>query len=152
MSNPVRQAKLPQESLLWPRVHRDDFLDCFAVRSDMLPRDAAEIIVSFPPWARALLLLRKMITMPFGLSQDGPPASDKIGAFPVEHASDTEIVAGFDDKHLEFRVSVMSQNDSIYLATWVHTHNLGGRVYLNSIMPFHIMISRDALQRVASAT
>lgn len=53
--------------------------------------------------------------------------------------------------HLNFRVSVVSRNETVYLATWVHPHNIGGRVYLRCILPIHIVIARDALKRVAIA-
>ena len=85
------------------------------------------------------------------MSQDGPDAADKLGPFPVELETETELVAGFNDKHLDFRVSVMSRDGQVSLATWVHPHNFGGRLYLALIMPFHIMIARNALARVASA-
>ena len=97
-----------------------------------------------------LLQIRRLVTAPFGLSSDGPDAEDKVGVFPVESETECELVAGFDDKHLNFRVSVMSLDGRVYLGTWVHPHNLGGRLYLRAIMPFHILIARNALSRVAS--
>ena len=136
--------------MLHARVAPSDFLDCYAVRSNLSPRRAAEIVTDFPPWARALLLVRKIVTTPFGLSNDGPPAADKIGIFPVEIDGETELVAGFDDRHLDFRVSVMSVDGRVTLATWVRPHNVGGRLYLAAIMPFHVAISRDALARIAA--
>lgn len=114
----------------------------------MTPRRAAEVITEFPGWAKFLLEIRRLITSPFGLSQDGPDASDKLGAFPVERENEQELIAGFDDKHLEFRISVLSINGQIYLATWVQPHNIGGRIYLDAILPFHILIARNALSRV----
>lgn len=93
--------------------------------------------------------LRRILTTPFGLSNDGPSAEDKVGAFPVELDTENEFVAGFDDKHLNFRVSVISQSGCVYLGTWVHTNNLGGRAYLFAILPFHVLIARNALKRVA---
>ena len=148
MSN-VRTVSLPMSSLLHSRIQGSDFIDCYSVRSDMAPRRAAEIITDFPQWAQLLLLIRQIVTAPFGLSNSGPEAVDKVGIFPVEEETDTELIAGFNDKHLNFRVSVLSEAGYVYLATWVHPHNLGGRVYLTSIMPFHIAISRNALVRVA---
>ena len=88
------------------------------------------------------------MTAPFGLSNDGPSAPDKIGAFPVELETEHEIIAGFNDKHLDFRVAVLSLSNHVYLATWVHPHNIGGKLYLKAIMPFHILIARNALARV----
>ncbi|MEM7061124.1 MAG: DUF2867 domain-containing protein [Pseudomonadota bacterium] len=146
----VTASDLPSDSMLASRKAPDDFLDCFSVASDLPPRRAAEIITDFPGWAQFLLLIRKLVTAPFGLSQDGPEAADKIGPFPVEMETDTELVAGFNDKHLDFRVSILSQDGKVSLATWVHPHNLGGRLYLWAIFTFHVMIARNALARVAS--
>jgi len=148
-ANPVIACELPEQSNLHSRVAPEDFIDCYAVTSDLPPRTAAEIITDFPGWARFLLLIRRLVTTPFGLSNDGPESSDKIGIFPVESETDEEVIAGFNDKHLDFRVSVISRDQVVYLATWVHPHNIGGRLYLATIMPFHILISRNALHRVA---
>lgn len=147
----VVATEMPAESLLLDRIAESDFLDCYAVASDMTPRDAANIITAFPGWARFLLVLRKWITAPFGLDNDGPVVADKVGIFPVEAETSDELIAGFNDKHLNFRVSVQSRGGRVFLATWVHPHNLGGRIYLNVILPFHILIVRNALARVARA-
>ena len=151
MSHHVFTSSLPMSSRLHARIAPNDFLDCYAVDASLTPRHAATIITTYPGWVHGLLLLRRVVTTPFGLSNDGPPATDKIGLFPVESETDDELIAGFDDRHLDFRVSIMSANGQVSLATWVHTHNIGGRVYLRAIMPFHILIARDALRRVASA-
>ena len=147
----VKASKLPQQSLLNERVVGDDFLDCYCVESTMPARQAAKIITAFPGWAQALLKIRTIIVAPFGLSTDGPDASDKLGIFPVETENSREVVVGFNDKHLDFRVSIFSQDGRVYLSTWVHTHNLGGRAYLKTILPFHVLIVRNALARVHDA-
>ncbi|MDF1733155.1 MAG: DUF2867 domain-containing protein [Minwuia sp.] len=146
----VTATPLPAQSLLHQRAAPADFLDCYAVASDLAPRQAAEIITSFPGWVQFLMRLRGMLTAPFGLASEGPRTRDSIGIFPVETESAEEIIAGFNDRHLNFRVSVQSREGRVFLATWVHPHNLGGRLYLRAIMPFHILISRNALARVAT--
>ena len=80
----VRAVPLPEDSRLRAHMAPGDFVDCFAAPAEITPRQAAEIIVDFPGWARALLALRRVATAPFGLSNDGPPADDKLGPFPVE--------------------------------------------------------------------
>ncbi len=144
----VRATDLPAESLLQDRVRSDDFLDCYSVPSEMSARKAAEIITDFPGWARVLLKIRKVVTAPFGLLNDGPDAPEKVGIFPVEIETEQELIAGFNDRHLNFRVSVLSEKGRVFLATWVHPHNIGGQIYLKAILPFHVLISRDALARV----
>lgn len=148
MMSKVMAVDLPGQSQLWRRVENKDFLDCYCVEATMSPREAAQVITSFPGWAQFLLTIRRMVTAPFGLSNDGPESDDKVGIFPVESETGYELIAGFDDKHLNFRVSVISQEGRVFLATWVHTHNLGGKLYLNAILPFHVLIARDSLARV----
>lgn len=147
----VNATSLPRESALHTRRAPGDFLDCYSVAADMPVRQAAEIITDFPGWAKFFLVIRRVITAPFGLNNDGPDVADKVGIFPVETDSPHELVAGFDDKHLNFRVAVLSHDNQISLATWVAPHNIGGRIYLAAIMPFHIAIARNALARVAAA-
>jgi hypothetical protein len=144
----VQSCTLPGFSALHARCSDGDFLDCYRVASVLPPREAAEIIIDFPSWARVLLMIRRFATAPFGLDNDGPAVVDKIGPFPIESDSGDELIAGFDDRHLDFRVSVISRESRVSLATWVHPHNLGGRLYLAAIMPFHILIARNALARV----
>lgn len=148
----VTTSPLPPFSALHDRFRAGDFIDCFRVKSAMPLREAADTIADFPDWAKMLVALRNVIVLPFGLL-GGLPSEfadrDKIGIFPVESEDAREIIAGFDDKHLDFRVSVMRDGEDILLATWVHRHNLLGRAYLATIMPFHIAIARDALRRVA---
>ncbi len=151
MTPTVFKTTLAPHSQLHPRIAPGDFIDCYGVQSPLPARDAAEIITSFPGWAMALVRLRGIITAPFGLDQTGPEAEDKLGIFPVETDVPGEIIAGFNDKHLDFRVSVLAHEGHIYLSTWVHRHNLLGRAYLATIMPFHILIARNALARVGQA-
>lgn len=151
LSNSVSSIPLPPVSRLHAYKRKGDFLDCYAVASDFEARTAAEIITDFPAWVGKLLMVRSLLTAPFGLDNDGPDAADKLGLFPVEHSDPHEVIAGFNDRHLDFRVSVMATNGQVSLATWVHTHNFGGKAYLAAIMPIHILVARDALTRVARA-
>ena len=146
--NKVVETELPSNSLLTDRINKSDFIDSYAVQSNLSPREAAEIITDFPGWASFLVKIRNAVVSKFGLLSDGPEASDKVGFFPVESENDRELIAGFDDKHLNFRVSVISQDGRVFLSTWVHPHNLGGKIYLKTILPFHVLIVRNALARV----
>lgn len=149
MPNRVTAAPLPAFSALHARFEPGDFVDCYCVASPLPPRAAAEIIVDFPGWAKLLVTLRGIIVAPFGLNKTGPEADDTLGFFPVESENDREIIAGFNDKHLDFRVSVTSDAGRVTLATWVHPHNVWGKLYLATILPAHILIARNALARVA---
>ena len=149
-SNKIQKSPLPASSALHERYKPSHFLDCYTVEAQMqMPvREAALVVTDFPYWARFLLLIRRIVTTPSGLDNDGPEAHDRVGIFPVESETANELIAGFDDKHLDFRVSVLTHEGKVSLATWVAPHNLGERVYLAAVMPFHIAIVRNALKRV----
>src|SRR5262245_50243704 len=120
-----------------------------------------------PRWAKRLLVLRGKIVAPFGLRAttmaeldriEIKPAylvGEKIARFTLYGQNDTEIVAGNDDKHLDFRVSVRklteAGDDRIVLSTVVSPHNLFGRAYLAAILPFHRLGVRTLLSRAVSA-
>lgn len=122
----VVETELPKNSLLTDRINKSDFIDCYSVQSNLSTRQAAEIITNFPGWASFLVKIRNAVVSKFGLLSDGPEASDKVGFFPVDSENDHELIAGFNDKHLDFRISVMSKDGRVFLSTWVHPHNIGG--------------------------
>jgi uncharacterized protein DUF2867 len=66
---------------------------------------------------------------------------EKIGPWPIFFLGDNEIVAGRNNKHLDFRVSVLKVVDvdgpSVVVTTVCSVHNLFGKIYLFFIVPFH---------------
>jgi hypothetical protein len=149
--SPVKKCPLPKESHLWPLVRNGDFIDGYAVESPLSPRDAMEVGLSLPGWARGLLALRNRIVAPLGLKTE---ASDSgAGAlFPVTHEDADEIILGTDDSHLNFRIAIRRDGGRIHMSTWVHRNNLLGRAYLAIVMPFHVLIVRNSMRRIAQAT
>lgn len=142
----VTSDALPRASSLWSLHQPGDFLDCYSVASSLAPRDAAAQGLALPRWASALLALRNALVRPFGLKtgEVGQPI------FPTCHETDEEIILGTDDRHLDFRIGLYRQDGRIYMSTWVHPHNVWGRAYLRLVMPFHILISRGAVARMAT--
>jgi len=142
----VRTDTLPRASSLWSLHQPGDFLDCYSVSSSLTPREAATRGLALPDWADALLRLRNTLVRPFGLktgTTEGP-------IFPTCLETEDELILGTDDKHLNFRIGVIRQDGRLYMSTWVHPHNLWGRAYLRLVMPFHILISRGAVARMAT--
>ncbi|MDF2231038.1 DUF2867 domain-containing protein [Albimonas sp. CAU 1670] len=174
----VRAAPLAPESLLQGLRRPGDFLDGFAVRlpealaEAPLGRLAQAALASPPGWARGLTALRDAAVRPFGLhgtqalaarlpafDPDRPRPGAGVGFFPIlavvpgdaAPGRETELLLGADDRHLDFRLSVIRPADApqeLRLATLVHRNNALGRLYLAAILPFHVMIVRDALARV----
>ena len=106
-----------------------------------------------PWWARALIILRNAVVVPFGLHaetvagvwrpalKDGYQPGDKIVRFRLYEQDDREIIAGRDDRHLDSRVSVLRAREEgiekVILSTFIVTHNAFGRLYLRLVLPFH---------------
>jgi Protein of unknown function (DUF2867) len=117
-------------------------------------RKAAErMFARGPRWIEALLNLRNLVVAPFGLktSGEGEPASGgMIGIFPVISETPERVVAGFDDRHLDFRVVVDVEpsrpGHRVTATTLVKTHNVLGRAYLAVVLPFHRLIVRSLLR------
>lgn len=135
------------------------FADAFriAVSDDTLTaRQAAERMFERQPrWIGGLMRLRNLIVAPLGLktpSHGKALAADSIGLFPVISETPGRIVAGFDDKHLDFRVIVevtgTAPRRDVTATTLVMTHNLLGRVYLATIMPFHRIIVPAMMRQI----
>jgi hypothetical protein len=143
----VTSDTLPAASHLWSLHRPGDFLDCYSVESRLTPQQAARRGLALPGWARALLALRNALVRPFGL-KTGQTTDSAI--FPVVLDGPEELVLGTDDRHLNFRIAVHRQGGRLYMSTWVHPHNIWGRAYLAGVMPFHILISRAAVRRMAA--
>ena len=77
-----------------------------------------------------------------------------IGLFPVISETPDRLVAGFNDRHLDFRVVVDIANSdtvrNVTATTLVKTHNWLGRTDLAIIVPFHRLIVPTLLRRVAA--
>ena len=146
----VVRTHLPKGSDLWHSVGVNDFIDCYAVPCSLTPREAARRAFAFPKWVKALLVLRNLVTLPLGL-KPATKSTDRVGIFPVASENAEEIIMGFDDRHLDFRVALRVQDGMAYGATWVHRNNLLGRLYLIVVLPFHILIMRNAMSRLGKA-
>jgi hypothetical protein len=150
-----------------PDVDRDallagaQFVDAYSIVVDgsrLDARDAAErMVLRQPRWAEALLTLRNMLVTPLGLKTSGASRTtprEMIGIFPIVSETPGQLVAGFNDSHLDFRfvvdVATSGDRQQVTATTLVLTHNLVGRTYLALIMPFHRLIVRAMLRQVAT--
>jgi hypothetical protein len=137
------------------------FVDAFRIEVDDRAFDARQAaertIARQPRWAEALLTLRNILVAPFGLKTSGASTTaprEMVGIFPIVSERPDRLVAGFNDKHLDFRVVVdvatSGATQKVTLTTLVLTHNRLGRTYLAVIMPFHRLIVRTLLRQLAA--
>ena len=106
-----------------------------------------------PLWMKLLLVARNAAATLFGLEaptvaeimkpvvRSEYRAGEKIGPWPIFFIGDNEIVAGRNNKHMDFRLSVLKARDgdamSVVVSTICTVHNVFGKIYLFCIAPFH---------------
>jgi len=164
----VKQVAVPSQSAVATAFQSVNLADAFSIRLPAGASRNADVLARFifsvqPPWIGALINLRDAIVAALGLktakhlatlSRD--PAAKRIGIFRVFGTSETEVVLGENDKHLDFRVSILctprsppSTGSQLTLSTVVHCHNRLGRTYLSVIAPFHRQVVKASLRRAA---
>jgi len=155
---PVIECEVPSSSVLGQDLIRSAYFhDSYRVP---LARPGLSIVEIFfalfghtPFWMKALLIARNAIARRFGLEaptaaeilhptmRAGYRVGDKIGPWPIYHIGEDEIVAGRNNRHLDFRLSVLRVKDgdaeSVVVSTICSVHNLSGKIYLFFIAPFH---------------
>ena len=130
-----------------------------AYRTTLSRPDAGVVDIFFsvfghhPVWMKRLLILRNRLAALCGLEtptdeeimkaqrRQHYAVGDKIGPWPIFALSATELIAGRDNKHLDFRLSVLREDGGVkhsaVISTVCTTHNTFGKVYLFFVAPFH---------------
>jgi hypothetical protein len=152
-------------------VGASDFRDSYRVPLAHPERGMAEIFFAVfghtPLWMKATLILRNALARLGGLEvpqvaeimrpeiRNAYRAGDKIGPWPVFFVGDDEIIAGRDNKHMDFRLSVLKVRDAdaadVVVSTVCSVHNLFGKIYLFVIVPFHRAGVQGLLARALAA-
>ncbi|MEC3947908.1 DUF2867 domain-containing protein [Sphingobium sp. HWE2-09] len=125
-------------------------------------REMAEAVLGRPEfWVQGLLFVRDGVVRFLGLQTIGDlreanPVGDRIDFFPILSAHSTEIIVGEDDKHLDFRISVLEikmpdGGRQLVITTAVRCHNRLGHAYLAVIRPFHRLIIHSRLRRAVKS-
>ncbi len=159
MVNTILSVPVPKESIYKEYISKIDFKDAYrATLTDntiSIETIYLNAFVHSPKWIDNFLILRNKIVGVFGLkintekiqlSKEDLKVDSKVGIFRIYAVTNNEIIAGEDDKHLNFRVSVLKQNCEVTISTLVQYNNLFGKVYMTLIMPFHKLIVRSMLK------
>lgn len=129
-----------------------DFADTFSTtnRTNAIGEITNLIFNTTPKWVDSLFVLRNKIAGWFGLKTDLPKDYNenfKVGGyinfFKIYSISDTEVILGADDSHLNFRALInndQSESYNIKVITLVEYNNLKGKIYMKIIKPFHRQI------------
>jgi hypothetical protein len=146
-----------------------DLADAFAVPVDAadgakgIDNLARSALGDPAPWVRLLLGLRDALVAGFRVktSQEVRRAAiadnaERIDFFRIRARSDRELILGEDDRHLDFRLSLLlrarpdGSGDELVATTVVRCHNALGRVYLALIARFHRLVVISNLSRASN--
>lgn len=122
---------------------------------------------SAPSWVGKLLTLRNKIVGLFGLKTSGQPnnreellnnfkcePNERLGLFKVFDRTENEVILGEDDKHLNFRVSLLksaineTNQNKLTITTTVEFKNWFGKLYFLPVKPFHSLIVPTMLKGI----
>jgi hypothetical protein len=161
----ARPTEPPAESMIAAWYPGAFLVDSYAVdvksdrgRGDSMRMLATSALSDPPAWFRGLLALRDAIVRPFGVKTSGDVCNARtddarVDFFPVLREAENEIVLGEDDKHLDFRLSLLRRvrngHAEVIATTVVHVHNRIGRAYIQLINPFHHLVVRRIMLRLA---
>ena len=131
---------------------RVDFTDTFSVTNhgDNL-YEISNLIFNHPPkWISLLFSVRNKLVKLVGLKSEIPKdhhtqfsIGGYIGFFKIFSISDTQLVLGVDDTHLNFRAVILKTAElthNVKVITLVQYHNSFGKFYMNVIKPFHRLV------------
>lgn len=162
----VSKAQAPGNSILFKQQQTYDYVDSFEGKIEDTHKKikasdlASAFFSSAPPWVGQLMNLRNRIVSLFGLKTSSSTSynttsiegltfepGQQLGLFKVYTKTDEEITLGENDKHLDFRISLLSLSPgadsstrTIVLTTVVTFHNWLGRLYFIPVKRFHRLI------------
>lgn len=163
----VRRVPLPAESGIAHLFKAADLADAYAIRLPPgMTRDIdtlTRLVLGNPaPWFRVLMTVRDMAMVPFGVktsrqirSEADAGGAEHIDFFPIYSRSEREMVVGENDRHLDFKASLLLRPSGsgthieLVATTVARCHNRLGHAYLALISPFHRLIVRSSLSRAA---
>jgi hypothetical protein len=155
-------AELPATSALAKEQEKYPYRDSDCrplVRQDVSADQLIAAFLAAPPgWVDTLMLARDRIVGRCGLKTAGPrhappqapfQVGQQLGVFRILHLAPREAILGEDDRHLDFRVSLMIDAGQLRVSTLVRPHNVFGWLYLTIVLPFHHLISTIMAGRMA---
>lgn len=150
MKTVMKLTAIPANSTITNGFGAIDYYDSYAVKkkSHKSAQEISKEIMQLPGWVDFLLSVRNKVVGLFGLKTKKDTTDTEIFFKLLENRQE-EVVMGEDDKHLNFRASIMKDESagSISLTTIVHYNNVWGRVYFLPVKPFHKIIMKTLLKR-----
>ena len=152
-------------------VERADYRDAY--RAPLRRPDLGIVDIFFaifahrPAWMNLMLVARNKAAALAGLEtpttaevmrpemRDRYAVGEKIGPWPIFFLGADELIAGRDNAHMDFRLSIKKVQDSsgpgAVVSTLCLTRNRFGRYYLASVIPFHRLGVRKLMANAVAA-
>lgn len=160
----IKKVTLPENSILSKT--NFDYVDCYSgkIEHSIENINSEEVgkafFLSSPKWIENLLSLRNKVASILGLKigkdalgkQDldsfNMEIGEQIGLFKLLQKNKSELIFGEDDKHLNFKISLLLDDlkQSLTITTAVNFNNWFGKLYFTIIKPFHKIIVTTMLK------
>jgi Protein of unknown function (DUF2867) len=172
-TQPIK-SEAPDGSRIQQLVHGSYFHDAWSIRAAEPSLDPLSqflrVARSTPTWIDGAMRLRNRLVSLIGLKDLGGLSAvslsknateyrpgDRVGIFTLLSASETEVLLGDSDKHLDVVVSVHRQQTGsgaqalVTVTTVVRVHNWLGRMYMVPVRPAHRFIARAMVRAIGNA-
>ncbi|WP_336963433.1 DUF2867 domain-containing protein [Chryseobacterium contaminans] len=169
----IRKIEFPAKSILSQEKEKFDYADSFAGglvgngQNFNITQIGKAFFTSGPTWGKKMFAFRNRVVGLFGLKTgaESDPAKEaedftcevgeRYGLFKVFNKTSNEIVMGENDKHLDFRISLLfdknqggQDENSLTISTTVKFHNWLGVLYFLPVRPFHKLIVPSMLKNI----
>lgn len=164
----VTSVPMPTEATVGHTYELVNLADSYSIQLPGGTSTDPELLARFifsqqPPWIGGLMKMRDALVAGLGLktarhleSLGEHDQTNRLGIFKIYGKNGLEIVLGEDDKHLDFRLSVLcagpvgsQEEQSLIFTSVVHCHNRLVRIYIFLIAPFHRLVVQASLRRAA---
>lgn len=166
----IKKSAIPIDSEISKTMEGAYYSDSYSFSSKQHTRNALQIwlhhAANTPVWINYLMTYRNKIVSMVGLknlghlgdldsnkSFDQYKIGDQVGIFTLHYISDTEVILGDSDKHLNVKVSVYKESrDSEFasVSTVVHVNNVLGKLYMLFVTPMHKLIVPATIRKAES--
>ncbi|MGR3857300.1 MULTISPECIES: DUF2867 domain-containing protein [Chryseobacterium] len=161
----IKKTEFPEKSILSPGKKDFNYIDSFegefadGGRNIDISEVGKAFFTSGPKWGKKMFAFRNKAVGIFGLKTGSEAETrqkekdfkcevgERMGLFKVFDKTSNEIVLGEDDKHLDFRVSLLVEKSKVHpdensltISTTVKYHNWLGVLYFLPVRPFHKLI------------
>lgn len=159
----VIKTSLPNDSIITNFIKKVDYEDCYSFTISNNNNSIRELYISIfssaPKWVEGLMKFRNSIVRVFGLKTEMKKnentnfqVGEKVGVFEIYAIQESEIIAGDDDKHLNFRVSIhrlVEKETTVCVSTLVEYNNWFGKFYFFIVKPFHKIVVKSLIRKAS---